>query len=89
MLIRAQRGPANAAQPIGTSGTDATVKETTYRLDADVDTLNPHVGHKVEITGTLQAPTAPTADSVEPLSPANAPRLKVDHVKMVDETCGR
>lgn len=89
MLIHAQKGTATEAQPTATSGTKGDVKGSSYRLDADVSTLNPHVGHKVEVTGTLAAPTMPSSSTAEPASPSNAPRLKVDHVKMVSETCAR
>jgi len=89
MLIHAARGTAAEVKPIGTSGTKDDSKDATYRLEGEVSTLNPHVGHKVEVTGTLEAPAAPVSPSVEPIGPANAPRLKVDHVKMVSETCAR
>jgi len=89
MLIRAEKGTAAQTQPTGTSGTKDQGKGLSYRLDADVATLNPHVGQKVEVTGTLVAPTATTADAADPSSPANAPRLKVDAIKMVSDTCAR
>jgi len=89
MLIHAEKGTAAETQPTATSGTKEGVKGESYRLDAEVSTLNPHVGHKVEITGTVEAPAGPPTATVEPTSPATAPRLKVDHVKMVSETCAR
>jgi len=89
MLLHAARGTADEVKPIGTSGTKEDATNTTYRLDGEVSTLNPHVGHKVEVTGTLDAPAAPTSPTVEPIGAANAPRLKVAHVKMVSETCAR
>jgi hypothetical protein len=89
MLIHAENGTADRQQPTGTSGAGGAAKGSSYRLDADVSTLNPHVGHKVEVTGTVDAPTSPSATSTEPTSPSNAPRLKVAHVKMVSETCAR
>lgn len=88
MLIHAAVG-TTADAPKGTSGTSDTrpvAKGSMYRLDGDVATLNPHVGHKVEVTGTVVAPTSP--DAGDP-TPANAPRMKVDRVKMVSETCDR
>jgi hypothetical protein len=90
MLIHAAKGPA-ADAPKGTSGTSDTrpvPKGSMYRLDGDVSTLNPHVGHKVEVAGTLVAPTTPSADAGDP-TPANAPRIKVERVKMISETCDR
>lgn len=89
MLLHAARGTAEEAKPIATSGTKDDAKDGTYRLDGEVSTLNPHVGHKVEVTGTLEVPEAPRSPSVEPIGPANAPRLKVTHMKMVSETCAR
>jgi len=88
MLIHAEKGTAADTQPTGTSGTKGEHKETSYRLDGDIATLNPQVGHKVEVTGSLAAGAAPTA-SVEPPSPSNAPQLKVAHIKVVSETCAR
>ena len=77
--------------PTGTSGSvtaDATTlaSDRLYRLDGPVEELNPHVGHKVEVSGTIaEAPTAPAGAS----SSTNAPRLKVESVKMLDVTCRR
>jgi hypothetical protein len=74
----------------GTAGTAGTTPPTTavaseYRLDADEAKLTPHIGHKVEITGTPEA--APRATQPPAASAANAPKLKVDSVKMVAATC--
>ena len=77
--------------PKGTSGTNDTkpvAKGSMYRLDGNIATLNPHVGHKVEITGSLVASATPSADSGSPL-PEDAPRIKVDRITMVSETCDR
>jgi hypothetical protein len=81
------------AKPVGTTGSvdvgqDASAAnlDRMYRLDAPVEQLNDHVGHKVEITGTLaDNATAPAGAG----SSTNAPRLKVDTVKMLDATCPR
>jgi hypothetical protein len=89
MLIHADAGPADETKAVGTSGTNPVARGNSYRLEADVATLNPHVGHKVEVTGTVEAPAAPTAEGADPSSPAAASRLKVDHIKMVAETCAR
>ena len=79
-----------AMSPTGTSGTAGSAAPSTavaseYRLDADDAKLTPHVGHKVEITGTPeQASSVTQAPSA---SAANAPKLKVDNVKMLATSC--
>src|SRR4029453_14916415 len=79
-------GPAGAAGPAGTAGTagsaaGAMVSE--YRLDADDAKLSPHVGHKVEVTGTVDKSASGAASTAATASP----KLKVDSVKMVSATC--
>jgi hypothetical protein len=81
---------AAADKPTGTSGTtpaEATAaSDRMYRLDGKQDELNPHVGHKVEVSGTIaENPTAPAGAT----SSTNAPRLRVESVKMIDATCPR
>jgi hypothetical protein len=67
----------------GVKGSSSTDKG--YRLDADAAKLNPHVGHKVEISGYVDEPAATNgaANSV------NGPKVKVESIKMIAETCGR
>jgi len=89
---------ANAsAQPTGTSGASGDMgKGKMYRLTmADTVKANPHVGHQVEISGSIQtagagvspaAPAAPTVDELNP-SAANAPMFKVESLRMISETC--
>ena len=97
VLVRAALGSAADSRAAGTSGTKgnpstpSNTKGNVYRLDADASNLTPHVGHKVEVTGTLDvaATTTTAAAGLDPSSSANAPRLKVDRVKMVAETCDR
>jgi hypothetical protein len=82
---------ARAMKPTGTSGSSAAGSAAiapTYQLAAEDSKLTPHVGHKVEITGTLVSP-APSASS-RPSSAAGvapAPTLKVENVKMIADTC--
>ena len=63
-----------------------------YKLDGRLSTINPHVGHHVEITGTREPSTTeatpPSANAVNP-SAANAPVIKVESLKMLGETCAR
>jgi hypothetical protein len=82
-----------AEKATGTTGTvteaaraNANTDPRLYRLDGTVDQLNPHVGQKVEIVGSVaEAPTEPKGTT----SPANVPRLKVESVKMLSATCPR
>jgi hypothetical protein len=78
-------GGAAAPGAAGTSGAARTTASS-YRLDGESSTLSPHVGHKVEITGTVQA--APATGKTDPPAPASgAPRLKVEAVKMIASSC--
>jgi hypothetical protein len=66
---------ANAMKPAASTGTAGATAPpmsiaSSYRLDADASKLSPHVGHKVEITGTLEdrmagrsAPSTPAAST--------------------------
>jgi hypothetical protein len=69
----------------GTAGAPATSIASNYKLDGDDAKLTPHVGHKVEITGTVAEPKGTT--EAPAASAANAPTLKVDSVKMVAPSC--
>jgi hypothetical protein len=80
-----------AMSATGTTGTAGTTPPTTavaseYRLDADDAKLTPHVGHKVEITGTVE-PAAAVPPQAPAASAANSPKLKVDNVKMIATAC--
>ena len=82
--------------PTGTSGASGASGSngigSIYKLDGPLSTLNPHVGHRVEITGT-RVPSAtaappPSSNAVNP-SAASAPTIKVESVKLIAETCAR
>lgn len=92
VLIHASKDGAAASrsEAVGTTGTAAAAKadDAMYRLDADVAKLNPHVGHKVEVTGVLDPAAADAPPSSAP-SRETAPRVKVEAVKMLAETCAR
>jgi hypothetical protein len=91
VLTHASRdGKAAAPRPAPASTTKPNAEAgSTYRLDGATATLNPHVGHKVQVTGAIEASTAGTSGSTDPASAANAPRLKVESIKMLSETCAR
>jgi len=79
--------------PTGTSGTSSSAMTMAprYRLADDaVMKITPHVGHKVEITGTIDAvspSTGATGTTGATGNAANAPKLKVDSIKMMASTC--
>jgi hypothetical protein len=100
VLIKADAQSSSSAAsrkptPTGTSGTSGAATASVgpmYRLDAEVEDLNPHVGHRVEIVGTREATAAAAggaqADTANP-HPSTAPRLHVESVKMLSESCPR
>ncbi len=78
-------GATGAATPSAApSGSSA----KTYRLVANAAALSPHVGKKLELTGTLDqsSATAPAGSSAAGPA-ANAPALKVESGKVVAQTC--
>jgi len=81
---------AGAGGPVGTAGS-AVAK--TYRLDGAESMIAPHVGHKVEITGTVEdqagstATASASAAGATASSTVTAPKLKAESVKMVAPTC--
>jgi len=89
VLMRAKEGSGEIAPTTGSPAGEhaAPPAGPMYRLDAAVGTLNPHVGHKVQISGTVDAPGKSSAAAGQ--SAANAPKLKVDSIKMIAPTCAR
>ncbi len=78
VLAHAMISPSEPA----TSRTTPAASE--YRLDTEDSKLIPHLGHKVEITGSVE----PASRTAQPsASAASEPTLKVDAVKMVAQTC--
>ena len=90
MLIKATKGTAAEARPTATNGQreNAAEKGAMYRLNGETSKLNPHVGHRVEVTGTLDSGPAPAAAATDSTQ-AYTPSLKVESIKMVSDTCGR
>jgi hypothetical protein len=89
---------SSASSTAGTTGSTAGTPGTTgtaassYKLDADDSKLSAHVGHKVEITGTLDksmsSSTAPSGStSTASSSSSMSPKLKVDSVRMIASSC--
>jgi hypothetical protein len=80
-----------AMTPTGTSGSSASASAPiapTYQLSAEDSKLTPHVGHKVEITGTLvSADKSASSRAASAPGLAPAPTLKVENVKMIADSC--
>ena len=94
VLAHATKPMGAAGGAVGTAGrtsadaSSATIAPT-YRLDGDDSKLTPHVGHKVEVTGSIQATsTNPiTAPSASVGTGTGAPTFKVESVKMIAASC--
>jgi hypothetical protein len=84
MLVNVTSGSSNDV--VGTSGTKSGSAPLGYRLDGDAQTLNPHVGHKVEIAATIANPGS-TASPENSSILITAPRLKVISVRTLAPTC--
>ncbi len=85
VLAGASARSSTAAAPTGTSGSTAAAAHEHRLDDANSDQIAAHVGHKVEITGTIEdhGAAATSADSAA----ASSPKLKVDSVKMIASSC--
>ena len=89
VLMKAEEGKAED-RPARPSNAPATAFDKSYRLDVDVDTINPHVGHRVEIVGIVpSAAQVPVGTSGTAQGGAPPPLLKVESVKMLSSTCSR
>jgi hypothetical protein len=90
---------ANASAGTSTAGTSGTTSPPSsaaavaprYRLDDDAASkVTPHVGHKVEVIGTVDEPSrsaGATGTSGATSTGAAAPKLKVDSIRMIASTC--
>ena len=85
VLTNASLKPSEPAGAPEAAAPPTTAIASEYKLDTDESKLSMHVGHKVEITGTVEQPDR--TEQKPPASAANAPKLKVDSVKMVAATC--
>ena len=80
----------SAERPTGTSGSSANAAApiaSTYQLAVEDSKLIPHVGHKVEITGTVVSGEKSSSAATSAGGLAPSPTLKVENVKMIAETC--
>ena len=99
LLTNATLAPASsadasgAASPTGAPATGApaagatTSSAQTYRLIANPTALTPHIGKKVELTGTLEDQSSGTQSTGLGGSEASGPTLRVQSGKIVAESC--
>jgi hypothetical protein len=93
VLVKAGEAGATASEPASAVGTAGTIGPM-YRLigdGSDGANLNERVGQKVEITGTREGTdidnaAAQAANATNP-SAQNAPRLRVQSIKTLAESC--
>jgi hypothetical protein len=80
--------PPATTGAVGTSGSENLPKATSYRLEAEDSKLSPHVGHKIEVTGTVEdRPMSATGTPAATGSAPEAPKFKVEMVKMIASSC--
>jgi hypothetical protein len=69
---------------------------STYQLDGSASELKPHVGHEVEIKGSLESSSSSGTSSTGSTSStgtatsgstSSGQRLKVESVRMISSTC--
>ena len=76
--------------PAETAGNASNSAPQTYRLIANEAALMPHVGKKVELTGTIEdqnSQSRPAGSEPNNSSAANGPQLRVEGGKVVASTC--
>jgi hypothetical protein len=76
-------------QTSGTGSQSGSQSSSTYRLNGSDATLDPQVGHQVEIVAVVEDPGTPTpvGTSGSSESTAKAPKLKVERIKVIAPTC--
>jgi hypothetical protein len=92
VLMKADAAGATASERTAAVGTSGEVGPM-YRLVGKTSDLNMHVGQKVEVTGTRDMSdaanaAAQAANATNP-SALKAPRLRVESIKLMAETCPR
>ena len=89
-FVLVQPPAASASGAAGATGTSGSASKTVmYRLSGNAAQLTPHVGHKVEISGSMSPATGGGAAGASGSSSSSAtpPSFTVTAVKMVSATC--
>jgi hypothetical protein len=80
-------GTTGTSRTATTSGTSGSQTAKTYRLDANDSTLNPEVGHEVEIIAVVEDPDTAHAGKSAAAKADTTPTLKVEHIRLVAVPC--
>src|SRR5262245_47635813 len=80
-------GAATTASPA--PGAPSPSDTQTYRLVANPAALSPHVGKKLELTGTLESPGSAAQTAAAQAGPANSPILTVKSGKIIAASCSQ
>jgi hypothetical protein len=80
---------ATGSATAGAVGTSGVTAASTYRLVANPSALSPHVGKKLELTGTIEPASAgsPGAAASPNDALANAPKLHVQAGRVLSDKC--
>jgi hypothetical protein len=80
----ASNDPSSSTTTAGTP-TNSAPSASTYRLIANAASLSPHVGKKLELTGTIEDQAASTSTTAS--GPAAGPALRVEAGKVIASSC--
>jgi hypothetical protein len=80
-------GGASTAGAAPAASAASTAPSQTYRLIANAASLSPHVGKKLELTGTVEDQDSGARASGSAVSEANAPALRVSSGKVIAASC--
>jgi hypothetical protein len=78
---------ASASSADTTSSATTAAGAQTYRLIANEAALRPHVGKKLELTGTLEGSPSASAEPATTTASASGPALKVESGKVLSTPC--
>jgi hypothetical protein len=82
-------GTSATGTSAGTQASGTTASAQTYRLIANPTALSPHVGKKLELTGTLEDQSGTAHPDAAGGPDANAPALRVEAGKVIAASCSQ
>jgi hypothetical protein len=76
-----------SGEPVGAATTTTAAGTQTYRLIANESALRPHLGKKLELTGTLDESASASAQPATTTASASGPALRVESGKVLSTPC--